>query len=124
MLAIIDWSGMAAALAAESPGFRVQAVKFMHDWLNMGVQKQKIEPSTSDKCSCCGQAGECGVNLFTCSSQEMRMSQQLVLRQFQDFMAPVHLAFGAGGAPCTAQGLAGGDGLGDSEILFFGQRGG
>lgn len=88
-LNLVDWTGMAPALGAESLDFRVQVIKFQHEWLNVGAQRVKIDAGASDACPCCHRPGERGHHLFTCEAENMRTSKLLALKEFEGFVKPV-----------------------------------
>lgn len=67
----IDWLAMWKAMESKMHDFHVRIVKLQHDWLNVGLQRAKIRPSTSDACPCCGAAGERTLHLLTCGAEVM-----------------------------------------------------
>lgn len=92
MLQAVDWSGMAPALRGKHHDMWVHSIKMQHEWLNVGAQKIKIDPTATDVCPCCGEAGERSIHLVLCKAPSMQASKILALKEFEAFMRPVKTA--------------------------------
>ena len=72
----------------------------MHEWLNVGKQKHKINPLIYDgKCPCCGQEEEDQNHMFQCTNQAMRDTVERGLKAIETKLhkenvpIPVRLGF-------------------------------
>ena len=77
----------------------IRISKFMHEWLNVGKQKHKINPLIYDgKCPCCGQEEDQN-HMFQCTNQVMRETAETGLKAIEaklykeNVPIPVRLGF-------------------------------
>eukprot|EP00957_Ditylum_brightwellii_P209924 15364357-Ditylum_brightwellii.AAC.1 len=50
---LIDWPNMGAVYDWQKPSTKSQLTKFMHNWLNIGYQKQKFYKDVVSNCPVC-----------------------------------------------------------------------
>eukprot|EP00957_Ditylum_brightwellii_P092876 7070864-Ditylum_brightwellii.AAC.1 len=60
----IDWDNLGIAYEQQQLFTKVRLVKFMHNWLNTGYQKKKIDQTAVDDCPVCGAHEETWQHMF------------------------------------------------------------
>ncbi|KAL7550562.1 hypothetical protein ACHAWF_015354 [Thalassiosira exigua] len=73
MHACVNWRAIGTAKNRLKMNRNIRTSKLMHNWLNVGKQKKKIEQVIHDgKCPCCGTEDEDQEHLYTCTHPKMR----------------------------------------------------
>eukprot|EP00957_Ditylum_brightwellii_P210249 15364735-Ditylum_brightwellii.AAC.1 len=81
-MTLIDWDNLRAALERQRLRTKVRLVKFMHNWLNMGHQKQKCNEDVVGDCPICHATKETWTHLFQCSNDDSIAIHALAIRKF------------------------------------------
>ena len=69
----INFKAISLAKARLSHASSIRVSKMMHEWLNIGHQKERISGSATDAlCPCCGLQHEDENHMFCCPSTSMR----------------------------------------------------
>ena len=69
----INWKAMGLAKRRLTHAESIRISKLMHEWLNVGKQKERIHGSATDAlCPCCGTAHEDQDHMFQCQSEPTR----------------------------------------------------
>eukprot|EP00957_Ditylum_brightwellii_P113598 8660665-Ditylum_brightwellii.AAC.1 len=67
---MIDWNNLGCALECQHLHNKDRLVKFMHNWLNTGSQKKKIDENAVDDCPVCLTTEETWTHLFQCQHED------------------------------------------------------
>eukprot|EP00957_Ditylum_brightwellii_P186835 14226935-Ditylum_brightwellii.AAC.1 len=94
---LIDWNNVGIALERQHLNNKVQLIKFMHNWLNTGHQKNHFNKNAVAECPICQSVEETWTHLFQCQHKDAIAIQMLALTTFK----PELLKLGT--APITKQ---------------------
>ena len=62
----IDWDTHGKALQRQPTMLRIRLIKFLHNWLNTGEQKVRINSNAVGDCPICGKEEESWMHLLKC----------------------------------------------------------
>eukprot|EP00957_Ditylum_brightwellii_P080706 6138010-Ditylum_brightwellii.AAC.1 len=79
----IDWDNLGKALEAQKLNTQIQIIKFMHNWLNTGTQKQKFYKDTVMSCPVCCSETETWQHMFHCKHEDSIAICTLALMKFK-----------------------------------------
>eukprot|EP00957_Ditylum_brightwellii_P203016 15332874-Ditylum_brightwellii.AAC.1 len=78
----IDWESLGAALESQKLHTQIRLIKFMHNWLNTGMQKQKFYKDAVADCPICCAENETWTHMFQCPHDDAISLQSLALTKF------------------------------------------
>eukprot|EP00957_Ditylum_brightwellii_P175622 13371562-Ditylum_brightwellii.AAC.1 len=88
----IDWNQLGNALEHQKLHTQVQLVKFVHNWLNTGTQKQKFyEDAVTDCPNCCTENGT-WMHMFQYPHDDAISLQSLALTKFKSLLIKMSTA--------------------------------
>eukprot|EP00957_Ditylum_brightwellii_P014851 1119610-Ditylum_brightwellii.AAC.1 len=61
---MIDWDNLGCVLERQHLHTKIRLVTFVHNWLNTGYQKKKIDENAADECPVCLTMEETWTHLF------------------------------------------------------------
>eukprot|EP00957_Ditylum_brightwellii_P047494 3606936-Ditylum_brightwellii.AAC.1 len=67
---LIDWDNLGVALKRQQLTTKVRLVKFIHDWLNTGHQKQTFNEDAVDDCPVCNATKGTWTHMFQCEYKD------------------------------------------------------
>eukprot|EP00957_Ditylum_brightwellii_P206574 15349062-Ditylum_brightwellii.AAC.1 len=67
---LIDWDNLRAVLERQQLTTKMRLVKLMHDWLNMGHQKQTFNEDAVADCPVCDAKKETWTHMFQCQHED------------------------------------------------------
>jgi hypothetical protein len=79
----IDWDNLGIAYERQRLFTKVRLVKFMHNWLNTGYQKKKIDQAAVDDCPVCGAQEETWQHMFQCNHADSIAIRTLAITKFK-----------------------------------------
>eukprot|EP00957_Ditylum_brightwellii_P150415 11454001-Ditylum_brightwellii.AAC.1 len=79
----INWDSLGTALESQNLHTQVRLIKFMHNWLNTGMQKQKFYEDAIADCPICCAENKTWAHLFQCPHDDAISLRLLALTKFQ-----------------------------------------
>eukprot|EP00957_Ditylum_brightwellii_P062765 4763391-Ditylum_brightwellii.AAC.1 len=73
----VAWGLLGKSLQWQCHNNQIQLIKFMHNWLNTGAQKQEFDEHAANCCPVCGTATETWEHLFQCD-HDNKMAMKLL----------------------------------------------
>eukprot|EP00957_Ditylum_brightwellii_P017741 1336284-Ditylum_brightwellii.AAC.1 len=80
---LINWNHVSIALEQQHLNNKIQLVKCMHHWLNIGHQKKHFDKNTVAECPICQSVEETWTHLFLCQHNNIITIQMLALTTFK-----------------------------------------
>eukprot|EP00957_Ditylum_brightwellii_P176782 13466444-Ditylum_brightwellii.AAC.1 len=88
----IDWDNLGKALAAQKLNTQMQIIKFMHNWLNTGTQKQKFYKDAIMSCPVFCLETEKWQHMFNCKHEGSTTLCTLALTKFNSALIKMNTA--------------------------------
>eukprot|EP00957_Ditylum_brightwellii_P009194 695497-Ditylum_brightwellii.AAC.1 len=88
----IDWDRLDMALEHQTLHTQIQLIKFMHNWLNTGSQKQKFHEDAVADCPVCCVEDETWMHMFQCPHNDAILLRSLALAKFKSSLIKIQTA--------------------------------
>eukprot|EP00957_Ditylum_brightwellii_P075398 5730161-Ditylum_brightwellii.AAC.1 len=75
----IDWDRLGIALKHQTLHTQIQLIKFIHNWLNTGSQKQKFHEDVVADCPVCCAEDKTWMHMFQCPHNDAILLRSLAL---------------------------------------------
>eukprot|EP00957_Ditylum_brightwellii_P155071 11804033-Ditylum_brightwellii.AAC.1 len=88
----IDWVRLGIAPEHQTLHTQIWLIKFMHNWLNTGSQKQKFHEDTVADCPVCCAEDEMWMHMFQCPHNDAILLRSLALTKFKSSLIKIQTA--------------------------------
>eukprot|EP00957_Ditylum_brightwellii_P027408 2072258-Ditylum_brightwellii.AAC.1 len=88
----IEWDRLGNALERQKLHTQIQLIKFMHNWLNTGMQKQKFYKDAVAGCPICCAENETWTHMFQCPHDNALSLRSLALTKFKSSLIKMSTA--------------------------------
>eukprot|EP00957_Ditylum_brightwellii_P002371 181426-Ditylum_brightwellii.AAC.1 len=87
-----DWDNLGRALERQHLHTKIRLVKFMHNCLNTGYQKKKIDETAANECPVCLTTEETWMHLFQCQHVDAIAIRMLTITMFKSGLLKLETA--------------------------------